>query len=126
MHPFHRLAMAAAAVFLAVPLAASAQGLTRAEVRAQLDEARASGQLDRPGEAGATETVIAARERANETDRLVAEAQVRLAAEEAAAPQERLASYVEEGRDGPQVVLMTFAPDGSLESTETLALASID
>jgi hypothetical protein len=126
MHPFHRLALAVAVGLLAVPLAASAQELTRAEVRAQLEEARASGQLDRPGEAGATEAVIEARERANETDRLVAEAQQRLAAEAAAAPQERLASYIEEGSDGPQVVLLTFDAAGSLQSAETLALASID
>ena len=126
MHSFHRFALAAAVSLLTIPFAASAQALTRAEVQAQLAEARASGQLDRPGEAGATEAVIAARERANETDRLVAEAQYRLAAEQAAPAQERLASYVEEGSDGPQVVLMTFAPDGSLESAETLALASID
>jgi regulator of protease activity HflC (stomatin/prohibitin superfamily) len=123
-HPSFRLLVAAAALVCAG--ATSAQGLTRAEVQAELAAWRAGGMLDRPGEAGATEAVLAARERANETERLVAEAR---AAQELAAAndQRRLASYVEQGADGePQVVLLSFDSEGRLESAETLALASID
>jgi hypothetical protein len=112
---------------LACAGAASAQALTRAEVQAELAAWRAGGMLDRAGEAAATDTVIAARDRANETDRLVAEARAALAvamAPDGATP--RLVSYVEQGSDGPQVVLLSFHPDGRFESAETLALASID
>jgi hypothetical protein len=83
--PLRRLAFAIGALAISVPAFAQEadafvydlsvpQGLTRAEVRAQLEAARLAGVLPLPGEAGDTDAVLMARA---EFDRL--SAQVRLA-----------------------------------------------
>ncbi len=130
------LAAAAAAVLLATAGLAQAAEITRDQVRAELAEARALGMLDRPGEAGATDDVLMARERFNETQtrvliaqrdleqRQLAEAQA--AAEDRALAPEQVA-YMEEGRDGPVVVLITTEADGTVSVMDgPLQLVALD
>ncbi|MFY9511719.1 MAG: DUF4148 domain-containing protein [Rubrivivax sp.] len=109
--------------------AVTAEGLSREQVRAELDEARAAGLLDQPGEAGATDEVLRNREFNNQLQWLVATAERELMAlqpEDGSAGMPDLASYVEEGPNGPVLVLMLFESDGSLHSSDTLTLASAD
>lgn len=101
--------------------AAAGDGLTRQQVRDDLARARALGLLDRPGEAGADDAVVAARERENAFDALAIEARERLAAD---GPD--LDSYVEEGEYGPRLVVLIFDADGAIHSIDAIELASID
>lgn len=132
------LAAVAAAVLLATSAVVHAEGITRDQVRAELAEARALGMLDRPGEAGATEDVLLAREQYNETQTRVLIAKMELEqrqlAQAQAAQQDRAlmpeqVAYVEAGKDGPVVVLITTAADGSVSVVEGPArqiVASVD
>jgi hypothetical protein len=114
----HRaLLCTAAAVVMLSGVAAHAQAgpLTRAEVRAELAEARAAGLLDVPGEAGATEQVLQAREMHNHLQALVIAARQRLLADE----QPEVAVYVERGPLGPVLVLVTFDGGGEPYNADT-------
>jgi hypothetical protein len=110
---------------LRTPLAPSQ--LARDAVRAELAQARTDGRLDRPGEAGAVEDGAAASEPFNATQALVMAAQLayeeRLAGSADDMPD--LASYIEEGVDGPVLVLLLFDPDAAVEGSEALALAGL-
>jgi len=123
-------AAAAAALVAASAVPAAAEGsLTRDEVRAELADARANGLLDRAGEAGATDDVLAAREQYNAVEALVIAARRAIEqhlADNQAADLPTLVSYVEESADGPMLVLLMFDDDGSLYGTDTLSIAAID
>jgi len=125
------LLAAAAALLLGATSAQACRCVpTRDEVRAELAEARAAGRLDAAGEAGATPAVLAAREQANATEaqviaaRRALEREILARADGDAMPD--LASYIEQGREGPVLVLLIFDPRGALHSSDTLAFASND
>ena len=122
------LAAAASASLFGAAAAAQACGcaLTRDDVRSELAEARAAGRLDASGEAGATAAVLTAREQYNATEARVIAARLALEQEIQARADAMpdLASYVEDGRSGPVLVLLLFDPHGRLHSSDTLAIAS--
>lgn len=128
----HRLARTliatAAAVFTLAT--AHAEGPSREQVRAELDEARAAGLLDQPGEAGATEAVLAAREAYNARQTQVALAhqaldrELQAAADGASWPD--LEIYYEAGPQGPVMVLLIYDADGALHSADSLTLAQVE
>lgn len=141
-------AAASALVATCVLAQADEAPATRAQVRQEMAYARAHNMLDHTGELGATEDVLLARELFNATQARVliakAELEQRIAAaqddiaraEAAQMPQmqerplqpEQVA-YVEQGRQGPVVVLINVGADGSLgyvdgpmQATHTVAL----
>ena len=128
------LAAAAAASLFATTGARAGDdaGVTRAQVRAELAEARASGMLDRFGEIATPEPVLYARDIHNQTEALVLAArydyEVHGLAEQQAGTgaMPELASYVEAGSDGPLLVVVIYDGDGALRSADTVALAAID
>ena len=123
-----RLVLAAAAASFFVVSAVAQQVLSRDDVRTELAQARAEGLLDHFGDAGASDDVVAARAQFNATQALVMAAQQayerRRADRNDRMPD--LASYVEEGPDGPVFVLMLFEADGSLHSSDAVTIASND
>ncbi len=136
-------ATAAASVLLAAAGMAHAGdagegGLTREQVKAELAEARALGTLDEVGERGATDKVLLAREMFNQTQtqvilarydleqRLVAEAQA-AEANVTLAPEQ--AAYMEQGTDGPVLMLVSVDQNGEITSVDdigTLQMVAVD
>lgn len=127
-----RTLLATAAAVFAIGTAQAADGsqLTRAQVRAELADARAAGLLDQGGEAGATETVLEARENYNALQTLVLQARAELEAQslaaEAGSAQPDLDVYYEAGPQGPVMVLLTYDAEGRLHSADSLMLAQVE
>lgn len=122
------LALAAALTMTAT--AADEPALTRDQVRAELAEARAAGLLDVPGDTGATEAVLAARDQYNALLALVLQARWALQEQLLSAVGEvtdpDLEVYYEAGPHGPVMVLLIYDEVGDLYSADTVALATLD
>jgi len=129
---FARTLLATAAAVFAIGSVQAADGgtLTRAQVRAELAEARAAGLLDQPGEAGATAAVLEARENYNALQTLVAHAQQELQVQMQAAAnggaERDLDVYYEAGPQGPVMVLLTYDNEGNLYSADSMLLSALD
>ena len=123
---------ALAAVVLALAGgAAIAEGLTRAQVQAELAQARASGTLEPAGQASTPDSVLLARELFNQTQTRVMLAQQALRAEWLAQAQDTprsvfadLASYVEQTRSGPVLVVIQLDAAGSVAQVESFDIAA--
>lgn len=123
------LATAAAVFAIGTAQAADDSQMTRAQVRAELADARAAGLLDQPGEAGATEAVLEARENYNALQTLVLQARAELEAQALAAneiAEPDLDVYYEAGPQGPVMVLLTYDAEGDLYSADSVMLAQVE
>jgi hypothetical protein len=111
--------------------AAVAEGLTRAEVQAELAEARAAGTLEPVGEGSTPDSVLQARELFNQTQTQVIEARLALQAELLAqadgGPRSvfaDIASYVEQTGAGPVLVVVELDETGAVTQVESFEIAS--
>jgi hypothetical protein len=133
------LATAAATVFSAVSAvvlalaggAAVAEGLTRAQVQAELAEARAAGTLEPVGEGSTPESVLLAREQFNQTQTQVILARQALQDEQLAQAEggtrsvfADLATYVEQTQAGPVLVVIELDASGAVTQVESFEIAS--
>jgi hypothetical protein len=126
------LASAASAVVLALAGGtALAEGLTRAQVQAELADARAAGALEPAGEGSTPEAVLQARELFNQTQAQVIEARQALRAERLAqdegAPRSvfaDIATYVEQGGGGPVLLVIDLDTTGTVRQVRAFDIAA--